>query len=114
MGVGLSYDVASTEVEGSLTHLVHVFDDGRSWFQRLSGGYVDGDILDYSTVSGLAPSTISREQWMLDWDHTVQMSTNSQVQLGAGYRHTILGENGANPTKTDAFNIRALYTYRFQ
>ncbi len=114
MGAGLSYDVASTEVEGSLTHLVYVFGDGRSWFQRLSGGYVDGDILDYSTVGGLAPSTISREQWMLDWDHTVQMSTNSQVQLGAGYRHTILGENGANRTKTDAFNIRALYTYRFQ
>ncbi len=114
MGAGLSYDVASTEVEGSLTHLVHVFDDGRSWFQRISGGYVDGDILDYSTVGGLAPSTISREQWMLDWDHTVQMSTNSQVQLGAGYRHTTLGENGVNRTKTDAFNIRALYTYRFQ
>lgn len=109
-----AYDVASTNVEASLTHLLFVFDDGRSWFQRLSASYSEGEVLDYRTVDFFLPNTTDRRQWQINWDHTVQTSTNGQVQFGAGYKHAIINEDGFNETKSNTFTVRALYTHRFQ
>lgn len=114
LGSDLNYDVVSSEIEASLTHLLFVFNDGRSWFQRLSGRYIDGDILDYRTVDALSPTTVPRREWQINWDHTVQTSTNGQLQIGAGYKNAIVNGGGFDETKTNAVTVRALYTHRFQ
>lgn len=113
-GGDLTYSVESTKVDASLTHLLHVFEDGRSWFQRLSAGYVTGDILDYATVDDFTPLTTSRDAWRINWDHTVQTSTNGQVQFGVGYTYAITGADTVSETESGSWNVRALYTYRFQ
>jgi len=110
----LAYNVAHTKVDASLTHLLYVFADGKSWYQRFSGSYLTGDILDYSSIGGFATRTTDREEWQLNWDHAVQIHTNGALGFGAGYTYSITGATTAFQTNTGAWNLRARYTHRFQ
>ena len=116
VGPGSGYEVAGTTVDASLTHLLYVFDDGRGWFQELSAGYRDEDVLDYGKLESGPPTLLlaDRRAWRVGWDHTVQTGTHSQVKFGVGYRNERISNEGEPDTTADVWSGHVRFTYRFE
>ena len=112
-GTAFGYRTDGTEGGAALTHLLHVFEDGRAWFQTLAASYADDTILDYGAVgAGRGALVKGRQVWRVDWDHTVQMSAQGRLRFGVGYHHERIGPGGTG-SRTDAWTGRLRYTYRF-
>ena len=112
-GTAFGYRTQGTEGGAALTHLLHVFEDGRAWFQTLAASYADDTILDYGAVgAGRGALVKGRQVWRVDWDHTVQLSAQGRLRFGVGYHHERIGPGGTS-SRTDAWTGRLRYTYRF-
>lgn len=108
------------EVGGAISHLLYVFEDGRSWTHRFGGSYTEERILDYASLSAniAYPSYIAdmvdREAWEIYWNHTVQTSPDSEITFGAKY-----GQEEITDTWTvfdrsqDYWGLHAAFTYQF-
>ena len=113
-GTAFGYRTEGTEGGAALTHLLHVFDDGRAWFQTLAASYADDTILDYGAVgAGRGTPVTGRQVWRIDWDHAVQVSAQGRLRFGVGYHHERIGPGGVS-SRTDTWTGRLRYTYRFQ
>jgi len=113
-GTAFGYRTQGTEGGAALTHLLHVFEDGRAWFQTLSASYADDTILDYGAVgAGRGALVTGRQVWRIDWDHAVQLSAQGRLRFGVGYHHERIGPGGTG-SQADAWTGRLRYTHRFQ
>lgn len=88
-GSDFDFETYSREYGASISHLLWVFEDGRSWSHEAGGRYATGDLLDYSSLVDDAffdqASLIDRSAWEVFWNHTVQIRTDTVLDFGVYY-----------------------------
>ena len=84
---GSDFETSGYEVGASVSHLLWVFEDGRSWVHEAGGRYTSGTVLDYSVYPHLIlpASLVDRDAWELFWNHTVQVRTDTVLDFGVYY-----------------------------
>ena len=102
---GYDFETEGFEVGGSVSHLLWVFEDGRSWVHEAGVRYGQANVLDYASLEDALPfySMVDRETWEVFWNHTVQIVTDTALDFGVYY-----GESKFK-NSTDTFNRNSEY-----
>lgn len=82
------FEADGYEVGASVSHLLWVFEDGRSWVHEAGVSYSDGEVFDYAALGvtlGTTASLVQRSAWEVFWNHTVQVYTNTALDFGVYY-----------------------------
>jgi hypothetical protein len=82
---GTGYQASGYEVGGSISHLLFVSADGKSWVHQFGGTYSRERILDYAAVAAGTADLADRSAWEVYWDHTVQIATQAELNLRVSY-----------------------------
>ena len=109
-----AYTLDGWTANADVTHLLHVFADGRSWFHEFGVSYTNEDVLNYTnTFYGFA-DVVRRESWQVSYDHSVQTSTHGQVKFGVAYTHQTFDLGFGSEERTGFVTGRIRYTHRFE
>jgi len=110
-----AYTAHGIETGASVAHLLHVFEDGRSWVHEVGAGYSHERILDYGSLSGGVAAMANRDRWEIFWNHTVQIVTRTELDFGVSYgEDRISGTSlSSRDRKSDFWSVKAGLTYRF-
>jgi tetratricopeptide (TPR) repeat protein len=81
------FETSGYEVGASVSHLLWVFEDGRSWVHEGGVRYTNGEVLDYASLVDFFAnaSLVDREAWEVFWNHTVQVRTDTILDFGVYY-----------------------------
>jgi len=84
---GYDFESEGFEVGGSISHLLWVFEDGRSWVQEAGARYGQANVVDYASLEDVLQfySMVDRETWEVFWNHTVQIVTDTALDFGVYY-----------------------------
>ncbi|QKV17163.1 tetratricopeptide repeat protein [Oricola thermophila] len=115
VGGGQDYTENGYEVGASVAHLLHVFDDGRSWVQEAGGSYSHARILDHGALTGFFAAMANQDRWDIFWNHTVQIATHADFSFGVSYGHEEISDTVApiDGRVGDSWSVRTGLTFRF-
>jgi tetratricopeptide (TPR) repeat protein len=112
------FNAHGVEVGASVSHLLHVFADGRSWVHEAGVRYSRERILDYASVTSLGSPNADladREAWEIFWNHTVQIATHVELGFGVSYGEEKLTDTvfPSVDRSGETWGAKAGLTYRF-
>ena len=114
---GYGFETKGFEVGASVSHLLHVFEDGRSWAHEAGIRYGKASILDYASLYDNAFaswSMVDREIWEAFWNHTVQVSKDVLVDFGAYYgQASFSGSTDTFARDSDYWGVKGGLTLQF-
>jgi Tetratricopeptide repeat len=118
-GGGTGFTAHGYAISGSVSHLLYIFDDGRSWVHQAGGSYSEERVLDYASIAGPFPflaDMADRKAWEVYWNHTVQIATQAEFNFRISYGQEKISDTVPFLT-TDRDNkfwgIKTGLTYRF-
>lgn len=117
--VYLGYDFQSEgyEVGASVSHLLWVFEDGRSWVQEAGVRYGWANVLDYASLYDFFDyyySMVDRRTWEVFWNHSVQVHKNTVLDFGAYYGQAKYTNSDVSFDRTmDYWGLKAGLTFQF-
>lgn len=114
---GYDFETKGFEVGASVSHLLWVFEDGRSWIQEAGGRYGKANVLDYASLEDAVPfySMVDRESWEVFWNHTVQVVTDTVLDFGVYYGESkFRGSTETFDRDSEYWGVRGALTYRIQ
>ncbi len=82
------FETDGYEIGTSVSHLLWVFEDGRSWVHEGGVRYTEGSILDYGALNDvvwLNASLVDRSAWEVFWNHNVQIRSDTMFDFGVYY-----------------------------
>ncbi len=108
-----AFELDGWTANADVTHLLHVFADGRSWFHEFGVSYTDEDVLNYSNIFYGFADVVRRQSWQVSYDHIVQTSTHGQLKLGLAYTNQTF-DQAFGGEQTDFVTGHIRYTHRFE
>lgn len=109
------YAAQGFQAGASVSHLLHVFEDGRSWIQEAGAAYSHERILDYATFSSGIAGMADRDRWELYWNYSVQIVTRTELDFGVSYGEDRITDTSffSNDRTSKYWRVKAGLTYRF-
>ncbi|MFZ2101896.1 MAG: tetratricopeptide repeat protein [Oricola sp.] len=111
------YNAHGWDAAASVSHLLHVFADGRSWTHEAGARYSQERILDYSSLVGMAAAgdMINRDAWEVFWNHSVQIATRAEFNFGVSYGREKITDSGifSYDRNNESWGVKAGLTYRY-
>ncbi len=116
LGGDTDFETEGYEVGASVSHLLWVFEDGRSWTHEAGARYTSGDVLDYAAIAIAFPpaSLVDRSAWEVFWNHSVQIYTDTVLDFGAYYGEAEFSNSGATYDRESAYwGVKGGLTFQF-
>jgi hypothetical protein len=117
VGGSFDYNAYGWDTGASVSHLLHVFGDGRSWVHEAGARYAHERILDYASLNGIVlnAAMADRDSWEVFWNHTVQIATHAEFNFGISYgREEITDTSGLSLDRSnESWGAKAGLTLRY-
>lgn len=113
-----AFETDGYEVGASVSHLLWIFEDGRSWTHEAGVRYTDGNVFDYALINDLLFSStaglIDRSAWEVFWNHTVQIRTDTLLDFGVYYGEAeYSGSSFTYDRDSDYWGVKGGLTFQF-